>query len=139
MDYIQLALDVMVFVLLSVLVKRSLSVEMEIRNPAKLLVPFAFLFLAVAEAVGGRGTMRIVQVMFLLVAAGMSLLLKSGFSPKGLVTSGSLVPYAKMKHMSLAKKDGTFSYTVRNTVTIMIDPGKIDEVKDYLARHGAKT
>lgn len=135
-------LDVVLLVMLARLVRNSRKVELEssVGRQVKWIVPVFFVVIAVVGLVRYEGVFRWVQTVVLLVMGWMCYNMKSGLSPEGVVSMGSLTKYEKAGPLRLKEYDCCIFYKVphRGDGMLYFEEEQFADLRKYCRDHGIR-
>lgn len=138
-DIVFYMMDAGVFVMFAYMLWRSQSIVIPAKVTGRWLVAGMFLLLGAAGFINYRAPFTLIQLGFMLLIAGMYMLLKSGLSEDGIIMTGSFISYEKAGRITLYKKDHSISFHSRgNRVDLYFEEDQWDEVRSWLKKHAAK-
>ncbi len=138
-DIVFYMMDAGVFVMFAYMLWRSQSIVIHAKVTGRWLVAGMFLLLGAAGFVNYRAPFTLIQLAFMVLIAGMYMLLKSGLSEDGIIMTGSFISYEKAGRITIYKKGSFISFHSRgNRVDLQFEEGQMDEVRSWLKKHTAQ-
>ncbi|MBR2811739.1 MAG: hypothetical protein IKD69_10195 [Solobacterium sp.] len=138
-EILQYLLDAAVAVLFLRMYLNSRKVEKELSHGSTLVVTVMLGALAALSFLHDTGFMKWFQPAFIIAMAVVYRMLKSGFSPEGIVSMGSLIPYGRITNISYSRKNSTIYFTRGKQKTgIYVKPEAFDDIRNYVESHRGK-
>lgn len=137
-DVIFCVLDILVAGCILYWIKRSKSIEVEAKSNNKVLCGL-FFAVAVMSFINEDGWLRWFQTIALSLIGILYYFVRSGVSEEGIVTSGILTPWLKVKKVTLNHTDNSISYEYKNKpYRLTFDKEKMNSVREILQRNSKK-
>ena len=137
-DIVFYIMDAGVFVMFAYMLWRSTTVVIESKIGNKWIIAGMFLLLGAVGFLNYRAPFTWIQLAFMILIAGMYMMLKSGLSNDGIIMAGSFLSFVKAGRITVYKKDHCISFDSRGRrVDLFFDEGQMEEVRSFLKEHSS--
>lgn len=138
-DVIFCILDLFVAGFILKWILKSRTIKVEAKAGSKMVLCCLFFFAAALSFINEDGWLRYYQTIALSIIGIMYYFVKSGVSDEGIVTSGILTPWIKVKKVTLNHTENSISYEYNNKpYRLYFEKYKMNDVRNILQKNGKK-